>query len=164
MDIALECAACGAFIAGGRDACQSLFDHYNGLALSDVALGRAHRILVDAYCMQHLEPYCRSAKSYAAHLAGLCWAMRYGGGPDGYAAIQRWLNTASNLNKPPVLDMLGELTVTHIRGATGPSEHARRVHEWASDVWAAYSSQHELAEQWIVLAFAAAKAPRTRYR
>ncbi len=33
---------------------------------------RYHRIVVDVYALQHPERYGRSAKSFAAHLTGLC--------------------------------------------------------------------------------------------
>ena len=159
-----SCDACGGLFGGGREECQSVFDASNALASGDVAYGRVHRLLVDSYCLQHLEPYCRSAKSYAAHLTGLCWGMQHGGGPDGYAAIQRWLNGAITLMKPPVLDSLGTLTLADVRTATSPAEHESRVRLWASDVWATYRSQHDLAEHWLALALDSAHPKRAARR
>jgi hypothetical protein len=154
------CSACGGFFAQGREECQGVFDRYNGLAASDVVYGRVHRILVDAYCMQHLEPYCLSAKSYAAHLTGLCWGVRHGGEPAGYVAIQRWLNAAPELVKPPVLDAFWQLTLADVRQAADPDDYVDRVRAWAQHVWKAYSQQHDLAEHWLALAFAQTRVRR----
>lgn len=42
-----------------------------------VGYWRFHRLAVDAYCMQH-EDYIKSARSFAAHLCGLCIAFEHG--------------------------------------------------------------------------------------
>jgi hypothetical protein len=50
--------------------------------------------------MEHLDPYCVSAKQFAAHLMGLCWGVEHGAGPAGYAAIPRWLDGNVSLERP----------------------------------------------------------------
>ena len=67
--------------------------------------------------MQHVETYCRSAKSYAAHLTRLCCGLEFGGDPEVYAAIQSWLNGASPVAKPSILPSLGRLTIASVIGA-----------------------------------------------
>jgi hypothetical protein len=155
-----RCAACGGAIAGGREACQRLFEHYNGLAHSEIGYAGAHRLLVDAYCMQHLDPYCLSAKSYAAHLVGLCWGVAHGGGPEGYAVIPRWLDGAPPVEKPPLLADLGALTLVDVATATDPAGHRSLVRAWADAVWRAYAPQHDLAERWLARALAVGPSRR----
>jgi hypothetical protein len=36
------CAECGAALEGGREACQRPFEHYSGLARTDIAYGGVH--------------------------------------------------------------------------------------------------------------------------
>lgn len=139
------CPACGANVSGGLEGCEALWHElfYPG-ALDGAAF--------DVYCMQHLDKYCASAKSYAAHLTRLCCGVEMDADPRVYAAIQKWLNGNRKLEKPPLLSFLGVLTISDVRDA--PSEERARVaHAWMENVWAAYVSQHELARGWIREAF-----------
>jgi hypothetical protein len=154
------CSECGAEIVGGRDACQRLFQHYSGLARTDIGYGGVHWLLVDAYCMQHVESHGKSAKSYAAHLIGLCWGVERGGGPAGYAAIPRWLDGNAQLERPASLSHRGAMTLVDVARAADPSAHRSLVAEWARDVWQAYAPQHELAREWLSLALST--RPRRR--
>jgi hypothetical protein len=99
--------------------------------------------------MQHPDRYCRSAKSYAAHLMRLCCGVEHNGNVEVYAAIQKWLNGSVEFEKPTVLDERGSLTVADVRAAGNAEEHGKRVRAWANNVWMAYESQHELARNWI---------------
>jgi hypothetical protein len=69
----------------------------------------------DAYCMQHLEQYRRSAKSYAAHLTRLCCGLEYDGDPQVYEAIQKWLNGTVDIKKPEAPGPRGAMTVADLR-------------------------------------------------
>ena len=149
------CSACGAAVAGGRAGCQAMFDELTAQAYADVAYASVRDLALDAYCMQHLESYCRSAKSYAAHLTRLCCGVEYDGNPRVYAAIQHWLNGAAKIEKPRVLSQLGSMTVVVVHKAHNAEEHIRLVRAWAANVWAAYRSQHDLAQAWITAALAA---------
>ena len=151
-----NCPACGAPVSGGRDGCQALFDALTAQALVHLASAVQRDLAFDTYCMQHLESYCRSAKSYAAHLTRLCCGLEYDGDPKVYAAIQKWLNGAVQLEKPPVLTHLGALTVVDVCHAQTQAEHIRLVQAWAASVWEAYRSQHEIARTWINAALVAA--------
>jgi hypothetical protein len=131
-----------------------LFDHYSALAPTDIAYGRVHWLVVDTYAMQHLDPFCISAKSFAAHLMGLCWAVEQGGGPAGYAAIPRWLNGAVPLEKPPAPLHRGATTLVDVARESDPGHHASLVAAWARGVWSAYAAHHELARRWLSLALA----------
>ncbi len=149
------CPACGAIVAGGRDGCQAMFDELTAQAYADFAYASVRDLAFDTYCMQHLDAYCRSAKSYAAHLTRLCCGLEYGGDPRIYEALQHWLNGAAKVEKPQVLSQLGSMTVMDVRHTRNAEEHIRLVHAWAANVWEAYRSQHDLACNWINAALAA---------
>jgi hypothetical protein len=144
-----NCPECGAPVAGGRAGCQALFEEVGLRAFSDARYGAVHRLVVDAYAMQHPEPYCHSAKSYAAHLTGLCCGVERGGNPGVYRAINQWLNGKAPIDKPQVLTSRGQLTIANLRVVSSAEEHIKRAREWAKSVWEAYGAQHELARQWI---------------
>jgi hypothetical protein len=110
------------------------------------------RLFVDTFGMQHPARSGKSAKSYAAHLTGLCCGVEYGGSQAVYAALQRWLNGpvgAIGITRPTEPEFRGKLTVRYVYDASDDAEFAARVHEWARDVWEAYASQHELVRGWI---------------
>lgn len=144
-----RCPDCGAPVAGGREGCQALWIDLAARAYIDLRYASARDLAFDAYCMQHLNTYCRSGKSYAAHLSRLCCGLEHGGSQTVYFAIQRWHNGSRSITRPEPPDHRGSLTVADALGASDPEEYGRRVHLWASDVWAAYSSQHELTHSWI---------------
>jgi hypothetical protein len=150
-----RCPACGAAVPGGRAGCQALWDELNARAYNDLDYAAVHDLAFDAYCMQHLETYCRSAKSYAAHLTRLCCGLEYDGSPAAYAAIQKWLNGPTPVEKPETLADLGRLTIADVATTTSGAarasgaEYRELVRAWAESVWTAYATQHELARAWI---------------
>ena len=146
-----RCPDCGA-ATGGRAGCQTLFNALTAQALSDGRYAAVQSLAFDAYCMQHLDTYCRSAKSYAAHLTRLCCGLEYDGSPAIYAAIQKWLNGRVEIRKPGQLIDRGRMTVADVRVARTAEEHQQRVRVWAEDVWKAYASQHDLARLWLKVA------------
>jgi hypothetical protein len=118
-------------------------------AYSDLEYAAAHDLAFDAYCMQHPEQYCRSAKSYVAHLARLCCGLEYGGDPKVYAAIRQSLDGTPALEKPPVPSYRGKMTVADLAVARNGEEHIQLVRQWAQSVWEAYTAQHAMAHSWI---------------
>ena len=148
------CPACGAFVEGGRAGCQAVWDKISQRAYNNIDFAATHDLAFDTYCMQHVEQYCLSAKSYAAHLTRLCCGLEYHGERKVYQAIQKWLNGAVAIEKPEILKPRGTMTVVHLQRARNPEEHTLLVHEWAKSVWEAYRSQHGLAHAWIQTALA----------
>jgi len=153
------CTECGAQVPAEFHSCDELFMSILtplGLRGADSPDAAAlSRLLVDTFAMQHPRRSCKSAKSYAAHLTGLCCGVEYNGAPSVYAALQRWLSApaqASGITRPTEPDDRGALTIRYIHDAGSEAELAARVHAWARDVWAAYSSQHEMARDWIARA------------
>jgi len=159
-----KCPDCGAQVAGGRAGCQALFEEVGLRAYGDARYGSVHRLVVDAYCMQHPEPYCHSAKSYAAHLTGLCCGVERGGDPTIHQATQQWLNGRASIEKPKVLNFRGQINIAALRVASSAEEHIKLAHDWAESVWEAYSSQHELARQWVNAALSGNSRTRSKQR
>ncbi len=144
-----QCPECGASIPGGRTGCQARYDEINSRAYSDPNYAAVQTLAFDTYCMQHVETYCRSAKSYAAHLMRLCCGLEWDGDLKVYAAIQRWLNGAVALDKPAAPDQRGRLTIVDLQEAHTVDEYRRLARDWAQAVWEAYAEQHDLAQGWI---------------
>lgn len=144
-----HCPECGAAVAGGLTGCQLLFEEIGFRAAQHPRIAAVHWLAVDAYCMQHVERYCRSAKSYAAHLTGLCCGVEHGADRKIYAAIQRWLNGKVVLEKPPTLNQRGSLTIVAVLADQDVEKTRTRVKEWADCVWGAYLSQHDIARNWL---------------
>ncbi len=143
------CPDCGAWVSGGREGCQAVYDGLSMRALDDFRYSVSRDLAFDTYCMQHVEKYCLSAKSYVAHLTRLCCGMEYGGDLAVYAAIQRFLNRQPALVKPPILEYLGELTVVQAASVESPAAYQQQVRRWAECVWQAYQPQQALARAWI---------------
>ena len=146
------CAGCGLAIEGGTEGCQALFDEMTLRALSDVRYARLHRLSVDVYAMQHPDRYGRSAKSFAAHLTGLCCGVEFGGSETVNAAVQRWLSGSVPITRPTEPAQRGAMTIADVLAAEGPAEHAGAVERWARTTWDAYAALHALARAWIATA------------
>jgi len=148
-----HCPECGGQVAGGRGGCQALFDEIGYAMTTDLRVARIHHLGFDAYCMQHVESYCASAKSYAAHLIGLWWGVQNPESAEPMAPVLRTFNLNADLVKPPVLSHRGSITLPDIMKDSPLSgdidAFARRIREWAAHVWQAYESQHAIVEAWL---------------
>lgn len=160
-EVAAACDECAWAEAGGREGCRARFEALIARDFSDPLYFGTHRLLVDAYCLQHPEQYCASGKSLAAHLAGLGWILEEGAaaavGPE---ALRRWLSGDRRIDKPSLPETRGELTIGDLPEAAAPAQWAAEVRRWAESVWAAYGALHDLARDWIAEAGAAQPAPR----
>ena len=132
-----------------REKCHALFHEILAKEFSDFRYAKVHRLTVDVYSLQHPQQYMKSAKSYAAHLTGICVAMEYDGSPELLRKLQTWLNGKKEPQRPGIPEKLGRLTIAHISEAETPEEHERLIKEWAQDVWDAWSDYHDLARHWI---------------
>lgn len=135
-----------------KDECKQMFDEVLAKEFSDYRYGRVHRLTVDAYSLQHPQTYMKSAKSFAAHLTGMCCAMEYENDPNLLGLLQKWLNGRKQLSKPETLTSFGDLTIAYVMKAKDGREHVQLVKEWAEDVWNAYRVYHGLAKEWIEVA------------
>ena len=151
MSNAVEaCAGCGLVGVGGTGGCQSIMDELAARGFSDIRYGRVHRLFVDTYCLQHPDSYCVSLKSFAAHLAGVCWSLECGGSPGTVSeALRKWVERHPHLEKPAVPAARGTLTIADVARAPDPAAHVRAVDEWARSTWSAYSPLHAVVRQWV---------------
>ena len=152
MDV---CEGCGLRIAGGIAGCQAMFDEFRAREMSELAPSYAStRLTVDVYCLQHPDRYCVSAKSLAAHLTGVGWAVERGGGEWGLRRLQRWLDTGPKLEKPALPAGHGALTIADIASIKDTDDYVAGLDRWARSTWAAYSELHDVAGGWIDAAVA----------
>jgi hypothetical protein len=130
--------------------CQALFDEFRVREIAELAPSYAPtRLTIDVYCLQHPERYCVSAKSLAAHLTGVCWALEHGISEGGLRELQRRLESRRDLVKPPIPVDHGKLTVADIATVAGADEYTKALDRWARSTWAAYADLHEIAREWI---------------
>ena len=156
------CASCGLAVAGGTEGCQRLFEAIGLREYEDMRFARYHRIVVDVYAMQHPDAYGRSAKSFAAHLTGLCaWIENEAEAQSVNAAVQRWLSGASPVARPELPPSYGTLTIGRIVATDEPVAYGAAVRAWARSTWDAYSALHATARDWIATAEAGQGARRT---
>ena len=148
------CPGCG--FAGGREACQSLF---NDIALRVRAIGwtdsmKTWRLMHDVYDIQHEEDFCGRYKGLVIHLGGVCWALEHGGTETGYRALQRLIerNSWEHVTYPPppgIPAARGSITVAALREAETPELLTAGVDKWARSAWQAYSGLQPVARQWV---------------
>jgi hypothetical protein len=141
------CTECSALVPAEFQSC----DAFLLFVLTDLE-SAPPRLLIDTFAMQHPTRRCKSAKSYAGHFAGLCCGVEYAGSERVYAAIQRWLSGPAErmgLARPQEPEYRGRLTLRHVYGVGVQSNFEPRLREWATDVWAAYTAQHDIARRWI---------------
>jgi Family of unknown function (DUF5946) len=154
------CDECGWSEAGGREGCRARFEAFLARDFSDARYFQSHRLLVDAYCLQHPEQFCASAKSLAAHLAGLGWIVEQGAatavGPE---ALRRWLSGTPRLDKPPLPERRGATTIGDLPAEAPPAEWGEAVRGWAECIWSAYEPLHPVARRWIEAARSGAVRP-----
>jgi Family of unknown function (DUF5946) len=130
--------------------CQALFDEFRVREVAELARSyTSTRLTIDVYCLQHPERYCVSAKSLAAHLTGLCWALEFGGSESGLRKLQRKLNGRVELVKPAIPASHGDLTVADIVAVSGPEDYLLALDRWAHSTWMAYADLHATARAWI---------------
>jgi hypothetical protein len=144
------CVGCGLLVAGGEEGCQALFDDESARQYADVRFAARRRMVVDTYCLQHPERYCRSAISLAAHLTGMCVAMEHRGREVALnGTVQRWLSRRPELNKPALPTARGRLTIADVRAAITLLDHRAAVDGWARETWDAYGALQPIAREWL---------------
>jgi hypothetical protein len=109
------CSGCGLAVPGGTPACRAIFDAYIAREWNNPISYRYHRMFVDTYCLQHPDQFCASAKSFAAHLTGLCAAFEHKSHPSVLNAVNRWLSGNPSLTKPELPSFRGALTIAVVQ-------------------------------------------------
>jgi hypothetical protein len=158
------CEGCGLATVGGTAGCQALFDQFRARELTELAAAyTSARLTIDVYCLQHPDRYCVSAKSLAAHLTGVCWAIERRGNEWGLRILQRWLDGQPKLDKPAIPAQRGARTIGDV-ARVDAGQYPRTIHEWAGSTWSAYSSLHLVARAWVddAVSTAAKRGPGVR--
>lgn len=149
------CPGCGLVMPrSGRDydrkfnasaECWSLFEEVIGAEFQNAVLfGQVHQMTVDTYAVQHAGGR-HPDKSVCIHLVGMYLAqerhLRLAEIPP---RMQRIAGRAAwpHLDPPPDR---ASLTIRDVAQAGSPEEHARRVRQWADQVWHAWSRYHGVA-------------------
>jgi hypothetical protein len=145
---ATACPDCGAPIDGGLGSCRATFHAINRERFRPTNM-RLGRLLVDSYALQHLEPYCHTAKELTYHLASLCCGLEHGGSAAIYAALQCSIDGKFTADRPTPPSHLGDLTILYVSEAATDTEYVGRVETWAGSVWGAYSDLHSMARDWV---------------
>jgi hypothetical protein len=114
---------------------------------------KSHRLLVDVYSIQH-DAYIRSAKSFAAHLCGLCIALERHGDERSHRKLQSWLSSNPRIAKPPLPSARGRLTIQHVSAIADPDQYDAALREWASSVWEAFTDLQPLPRDWLAASMA----------
>jgi hypothetical protein len=149
------CSSCGVAVAGGLEGCQRLFESIGVREYEDMRFGRYHRMVVDVYAMQHPDRYGRSAKSFAAHLTGLCaWLENEAESQSINAAVQRWLSGPSPIERPVLPTSYGAVTIRELVDEVDPVRYGDLLRSWARSTWEAYAPLHAIARTWIATAVA----------
>lgn len=149
MSGAEPCAGCGWVVEGGAEGCRARFDELIARDFGDATFFAVHRLFVDTYSLQHPDRFCRSAKSLAAHLTGLCLIVEGGASPaTGAAFLHRWLDGPARLDKPPLPAGRGGVTLGDVHAVGEPGPWREAVRRWAETVWEAYAELQPLARRW----------------
>lgn len=157
------CSGCGRAIAGGAAGCRAEFDNLVGRDFSDPRFFAVHRLFVDVYALQHPDEFCRSAKSLAAHLGGLCLILEHAASAaTGAAALRAWLDGPRALDKPPIPADRGAITLADLAGIEDHALWREALRRWADAVWAAWRDLHPIARTWVVEALASGRSGRSR--
>ncbi len=144
-----RCDGCGLAASGGARGCEAILHGLSARDFEDLRYFRVHRLMIDAYCLQHPERYCRSAKSLAAHLVSLCLILEHGAdAATGSSCLQRLLDGTPQLERPALPAFRGALTIADVRDADSPDAYAQAVRRWAEAVWRAYAALHPFARDW----------------
>ncbi len=150
------CAGCGRTVEGGTAGCRAEFETLLARDFSDARFFAVHRLFVDIYALQHPDEYCASAKSLAAHLAGLCLILEHGASAaTGAAALRAWLDGPRAPAKPPLPTGRGAVTLGDLAGIGDPAAWREAVARWAEATWHAYRDLHPAARGWVAEATAA---------
>jgi hypothetical protein len=145
------CIECGAHVPDTFNSCDAFAASLMINPTLKVA-ARPNRLVIDSFALQHPKRACKSAKSYAGHLAGLCCGIEYAGSEKIHHAVQQWFSTSAEhrgLIRPTEPEHRGLLTVQHTSVATDSETFDSLVREWANCVWAAYAAQHDIARAWV---------------
>lgn len=156
------CTGCGAILPDidgpthdyieSSPACWSAYSEVLAREYGDRGLFQSvHRLTVDSYAVQHPgRASAQSIQSVAGHLISLCAVLENGASSDWATELIResvrfkgrftWL-------QPP--ESMGAVTVVNVWMTESAEEHEKKVREWASSAWKAWSPHHATVRRWL---------------
>ncbi len=154
MNQPADCPSCGAQGIGGLAGCDETFSQLIGEEFSNALLFRAHRLTVDAYCLQHPEKYMISSKSATAHLAGICWSLEIEESVHMPPALKQLVDGPQQFERiaVPAPQQRGAVNILHLTELTDPQDYLRAAREWAQSAWTAWPHAWEQTRAWIARA------------
>jgi hypothetical protein len=167
-DLAL-CVGCGALVpntggptnanVGGSPGCWAIYERVRARGIGDQRYAEFQQLTVDTYAVQHpAVPRRGSTQSVAPHLIGLCALVGRGlPASVAIAAVRNAVKSRDSYESLVQPESYGELTILHVQDATTLQEHIRRVREWSSSVWKAWSPHHRLIGKWTAEAIQRAR-------
>jgi hypothetical protein len=124
--------------------CWSVFEEVLASELQNpVPFGQVHQLTVDTYAVQHAGGR-HPDKSVCVHLVGLHLMLERGVAPAEVPARLQRLAIRANWPHLDPPEERASLTVRDVALADSPLAHARRVREWAAEVWRAWSRHHDV--------------------
>jgi uncharacterized protein DUF5946 len=159
-DDLVPCVGCGALVPntegltnaniGSSPGCWAIYERVRARGFGDHRYAAIQQLTVDTYAVQHPAASRHgAARSAAAHLIRLC-ALVERGLPATVAigSVHNAVKSRDSFEALTQPESCGELTVLHVRDATTLQDHLRRVHEWSSSVWKAWSPHHRAIRKW----------------
>ncbi len=156
----VHCVGCGALVPnidgptnanlGGSPGCWAIYERVRARGLGDQRYAELQQLTVDSYAVQHPAVSRRgSTQSVTPHLIGLC-AVQERRLPASVAigAVHNAVKSRDSFESLAQPESSGELTILHVRDATTLQDHVRRVREWSSSVWKAWSPHHRAIRKW----------------
>ena len=148
------CSGCGLAVEEGTRGCRAMFDALTIRQWNAPVPYPLRRMMVDTYALQHPDEFCVSAKSFAAHLTGLCAALEHPSHPGLLKVLLEWLDARPALEKPALPSFRGRQTVAGPLEAPDAGRLREAAHTWARSTWDAYQPLHPLARRWVAAALA----------
>jgi hypothetical protein len=169
----VPCVGCGALVPntdgptnaniGGSPGCWAIYESVRARGIGDPRYAELQQLTVDTYAVQHPAVSRRgSTQSVAPHLIGLCALVaRRLPASVAIGAVHNAVKSRDSFESLAQPESCGELTILHVRDATTLQEHVRRLREWSSSVWKAWSPHHRVIRKWTDEALQRAQ-PRER--
>jgi len=126
--------------------CWALFGEVQADEMTRFRYPDAHAIVVDAYMASHPGDGTdrREAQSVVVHLVGLCGLIERGWDSTRSRAALR--TVVSRKDALPILQPWAVPSATNIHsmvGARDLEDYEQRARTWASDVWDAWTAEHD---------------------
>lgn len=159
----VTCFSCGALVPNiegpthkyvlASSGCWALYGEILARDYSEYNYPPVHRLVVDAYAVQHPgKPMRQAIQSVAVHQIGLYLSLEKGMGAQD---VTRAISHATKFSDrfvwldPPL--SMGLLTVAQVANTSSLEEYDRLGRDWATSAWQAWSAHHAQIRKWSQL-------------